>query len=259
MSREPRIRALIVDDEPWARRRIATLLAAEPDLEVVGECEDGAEAIAKINELAPDLVFLDVQMPEISGFDVIEAIGPECMPRVIFATAYESYALRAFEAQALDYLLKPFDEERFRKALERARKELRRADGGMGAELRALIESLGGARRHLRRLLVRTSGRVLFLKVGEIDWLEAADNYVAIHVGQSTHLLRETLQSLEQKLDPDQFARVHRSLIVNLDRVKELQPWFKGEQALLLKDGTRLTVGRAFRARIERLMANSVD
>lgn len=247
---------LIVDDEPWARKRIAALLKGEPDFEVAGECADGAEAVEKIVKLKPDLVFLDVQMPEMDGFDVVDAVGPEKMPRVIFATAYDRYAIRAFDANALDYLLKPFDEERFKRALDRVRREL--VQGDAGTSLRSLVEALRNGRSYLKRIVVKSRGRVIFLKTSELDWVEAAGNYVTLHVGKEEHLLRETMNALEPRLDPDQFIRIHRSSIVNIDRVRELQPWFRGEQMLVLKDGKQLTIGRAFRERLGKLTGNRV-
>ncbi|HEX9156257.1 MAG TPA: LytTR family DNA-binding domain-containing protein, partial [Nitrospira sp.] len=234
-----KMRVLIVDDEPWARKRIATLLKPETDIEIVKECAGGEAAIQAITECAPDLVFLDVQMPEVDGFEVLDAIGPERMPLVIFATAYDKYAIHAFEAQAIDYLLKPFDEDRFRKALCRARREL---DGKISSEraLSKLLESMRGERRYLQRLVAKSGGRVLFLKLADIDWLEATGNYVTLHAGKESHMLRTTMNALEPRLDPEQFARIHRSSIVNLDRVRELQPLFRGEHVLILKDGTQL-------------------
>lgn len=252
-----KIRSLIVDDEPWARKRIAALLRTEPDIEIVGECEDGEEAISKIAELSPDLVLLDVQMPKVDGFEVIEAIDPDRMPLVIFVTAYDEYALRAFDAHALDYLLKPFDEERFRKALERARKDLQRERAGTENDLRSLLDTLRHSRKYLQRLLVKSGGRVIFLRAADVDWFQASGNYIALHVGRESHLLRQTMNALEPKLDPDHFIRIHRSTIVNLDRVRELQPWFRGEQKLVLKNGTQLTVGRAFRDKLQRLLADA--
>jgi two-component system, LytTR family, response regulator len=253
-----KIRVLIADDEPWARKRIASLLRAEQDVEIVGQCSEGAAAIQQITELHPDLVFLDVQMPEVDGFEVVEAIGPGRMPLTIFATAYDKYALRAFDAHALDYLLKPFDEERFQKALERARRELLQDRAGLGHALASLLQSLRASGKFLQHMVVNSGGRVTFLKTAEIDWIEASNNYVTLHVGRDSHLLRSTMNALEPKLDSEQFVRIHRSAIVNLDRVKELQPWFRGEQVLILKDDTRLTVGRAFRIRLQKLLQNAV-
>jgi two-component system LytT family response regulator len=254
-----RLRTVVVDDESWARQRLVSLLRSAPDVDVVAECENGRDAIERIIELEPDLVLLDVQMPEIDGFDVVAALGPERMPSVVFATAFEEYAVRAFEAEAIDYLLKPFDEERLLRALARVRAQ----DGrGRGAEverrLRRLVEGLPDGRRYLRRLVVRTGERILFLRVAEVDWLEAQDNYVAVHAGAAIHLLRVTLNGLESRLDPADFVRVHRSTIVNLDRVRELSPWARGDLALVLKDGTRLTVGRAYRARLAGLLSNTL-
>jgi two-component system, LytTR family, response regulator len=253
-----KIRVLIVDDEHWARKRIATLLQSEADIEVVGECQDASEAIEAIARKKPELVFLDVQMAGASGFDVLEAIGSDHMPVVIFATAYDKYALRAFDVHALDYLLKPFDEERFQKALDRARKDLEKR-GSSEENLRALLASLRAGQGYLHRLVVKSGGRVTFLKAADIDWVEASGNYITLHVGRDTHLLRGTVATLEVKLDREQFVRIHRSAIVNLDRIKELQPWARGEQILVLKDGTRLTVGRAFRDRLEKFLQNAAQ
>jgi len=245
-----KMRVLIVDDEPWARKRIASLLKPEADVEIAGECSTGADAINKIEVLSPDLVFLDVQMPEINGFEVVDAVGPESMPLVIFATAYDGYALKAFDAHAFDYLLKPFDEERFRHALDRARRELQRPRTASEMPLRSLLDSLRKGSSYLSRLAVKSCGRIIFIKAKEIDWVEASGNYVTLHVGRESHLVRTTMNALEPKLDSEQFVRIHRSTIVNLDRIQELQPWFRGEQVLMLKDGTKLKVGRVFRDRL---------
>jgi two-component system LytT family response regulator len=223
----------------------------------VRECAGAEEAIQGITECAPDLVFLDVQMPEVDGFEVLEAIGTEHMPLVIFATAYDKYAIQAFDAQAIDYLLKPFDEPRFRQALNRARREL---EGRTSSEraLSKLLESVRGEQRYLQRLVAKSAGRVLFLKLGDIDWLEATGNYVTLHAGKESHMLRATMNSLEPRLDPAEFVRIHRSSIVNLDRVREMQPLFRGEQVLILKDGTQLGVGRAYRAKLLQQIGNVI-
>ena len=247
-----RIRALIVDDEPPARRRIRDLLEAEEDVEVVGECRDGRQAIATIESVRPDLVFLDVQMPEAGGFEVVEALGPERLPVVVFVTAYDQYALKAFEVHALDYLLKPFDRERFHAALQRVREELRRPrEGGIDPRIAALLEELRPAPRRLERIPVRTGARIRLVPVEEIDYLRAETNYVRLHVGERSHLVRDTLSGLEARLDPACFLRIHRSLIVNLSRVREVEPLFAGEYVVVLRDGTKLTSGRSFRARIQ--------
>jgi two-component system LytT family response regulator len=249
------IRALIVDDEEWARRRVLALLRPLDDVEVIGECAGGAEAVEAIRNLSPDLVFLDVQMPEFDGFDVLHSVGAGRMPMVVFTTAYDEYAVRAFEAHALDYLLKPFDDDRLRQAVGRAREELRKSRYS-GEALKSLIDSLRQDHRYLRRLVVRNGGRLLFLRAEDVDWFQAAANYVALHLSGREHLMRDTIASLESKLDPDQFVRIHRSSIVNLDRVRELSPWVRGEQVLTLTDGTSLPVGRAFRNRLRRLLSN---
>ncbi len=248
----PRIRALIVDDEPPARRRIRDLLEAEPDVEVVGECRDGRQAIATIEAVRPDLVFLDVQMPEAGGFEVVEALGPERLPVVVFVTAYDRYAVQAFEVHALDYLLKPFDRERFAAAVQRAREELRRPrEAGVDPRIVALLEELRPAARRLDRIPVRVGARIRLVPADEVDYFQAETNYVRLHVGKASHLVRDTLAGLEARLDPARFLRIHRSLVVNLSRVREVEPLFAGEYVLTLADGTRLTSGRSFRARIQ--------
>jgi two-component system LytT family response regulator len=247
-----KIQALIVDDERLARKRIRSLLKNERDVEVVGECADGAEALAAIRKQNPDLVFLDVQMPEMDGFQVLQSVGADQMPAVVFVTAYDKYALRAFEVHALDYLLKPFDEDRFGEALRRAKDQvLGSSNGDLHDRLLALIEHLRSGERYVDRLLVKASGRVLFLKTEDIDWIEAAGNYVRLHVGRESHLLRETMNTIETKLDPARFLRIHRSTIVNLDRIKEMQPWFSGEYVVLLKDGTELRLSRGYRDKFD--------
>jgi two-component system LytT family response regulator len=246
------IRALIVDDEPLARDRVASLLGAEPDVEVVGQCRDGREATAAILEQRPDLVFLDIQMPGADGFEVIEAVGPEEMPLVIFVTAYDQHALRAFEVRALDYLLKPFDQDRFRAALARARTQIEgRETGDLGRRLLALVQDMRPGPPKPDRLVVKSAGKIFFLRTDEIDWVEASGNYVRVHVGAESHLLRETMASLETKLDPDRFVRIHRSRIVNMERIKEMQPWFNGEFVVILTSGVRLTLSRGYREKLQ--------
>jgi two-component system, LytTR family, response regulator len=240
------IRVCIADDEPLARERIRTFLEQEPDVRVVSECADGAEAIAEIQRERPDLVFLDIQMPVVDGFGVLRALDDALPPAVIFVTAHDEYALQAFEVHALDYLLKPFNGERFRRALQRARLELlKEQPAGVSQRLLSLLEELQQqGRRPQERLVLKTSGRVSFLKVDEIDWIEAEGNYVRLHVGVTSHLLRETMKGIEARLDPSRFIRIHRSTIVNTDRIRELQPLFHGEYAVILQDGTRLTASR---------------
>jgi two-component system LytT family response regulator len=235
-----KLRVLIVDDEPLARHRLQRLLQAETDIEVLAECDDGRAAVVAIQESRPDLVFLDVQMPELSGFDVLAAVGAKQMPAVIFVTAYDRFAVQAFEAQAVDYLLKPFGEERVRKALERARQFL------AGGTQRALEEQMAGllrataAVRGTPCVLVKRRGRVLVLRPSEIDWIEAYGDYVRLHVRQESHLLRATLTDIEQRLGPQGFVRIHRSRLVNWERVREFVAEGERDSVVVLKDGARL-------------------
>jgi len=250
------MRVLIVDDERLARSRLRALLDEHaPDAEVVGECATGAEALAAIETLAPELVLLDVQMPEMDGFGVIEAVGAEQMPLVIFATAFDEYALQAFDVCALDYVTKPIDRERFADAVRRARQRLTTPPAASApdtkAQLQPLVEHLGRQSQRSARLAIKTEGRLLFLRTAEIDWVEAVDNYAKLHVGKETYTVRDTLSRLEQRLPAGRFLRVHRSTIVNVDRVKEIQPWFQGDWVLILHDGTRLTTGRSYRQRLQ--------
>ncbi|HLL72166.1 MAG TPA: LytTR family DNA-binding domain-containing protein [Pyrinomonadaceae bacterium] len=252
------IRTLIVDDEPLARERIKGFLAGERDIEFIGECADGREAVAAIQTLKPDLVFLDIQIPELDGFGVVESIGIEQMPAVIFVTAYDRYALQAFDVNALDYLLKPYNRERFRKAIERARAQLSNgAKGELNERLLSLLENLQTEQRHLERLMIKSSGRVFFLRTAEIDWIEAEGNYLRLHAGKDSHLLRETMNRLASKLNPDKFLRIHRSTLVNIERIKELQPLFSGDYVVILRDGKQLTLSRSYRDKLLELFENS--
>ncbi len=253
-----KIRTLIVDDEPLARERIRKLLQKETDVEILGECADGSEAVSAIRRDQPDLVFLDVQMPEVDGFGVLERLDREAMPAVVFVTAHDRFALRAFEVHALDYLLKPFDGERFRNALARAREQIRRRQSGeLSERIGKLLADLKAGGKHQERLAVKSAGRVLFLKVEEIDWIEAADNYVNLHSGNECHLHRETMAALEGRLPADKFMRISRSTIVNIERIKELQPLFHGEYAVILRNGTRLTLSRSHREKLNRLLGRT--
>jgi len=245
------IRVMIVDDEPLACERIRMLLDGEPELEIVSECRNGNDALRAIEKLNPDLVFLDVQMPELTGFQVLDRLDPARMPVVIFVTAYDRYALKAFEVSALDYLLKPFDRERFRRALGRARDELdRRKAGSVNEKVLKLLSELQRSKEYVDKLIVRAGGRVLFLRADEIDWIEAAGNYVRLHTGKEEHLYRETMTKLEEQLNPDRFARIHRSTIVNIERIKELQPWFRGDYMILLRDNSKLILSKTYRGRL---------
>ena len=252
------IKATIVDDEPWARSRIVALLSREDDFAVVSECATVEQALTSIANDKPDVVFLDVQLRDQTGFEVIASIGVDAMPLVVFATAYDDYTLRAFDAQALDYLLKPFDETRFQQSLGRVRKRLQARTNQHDA-MQRLMTQMQPERRYLQRLAVNHRDRVVFVRAQDVDWVEAAGNYVSVHVGSASYLLRETLNALESRLDPQQFMRLHRSAIVNVDRIQQLSPWVRGEQAAVLTNGTQLTVGRTYRARLAALLRNSVD
>jgi len=254
-----KIKVLVADDEPLARERLSGLLSQEPDIEVVGQARDGEEAVTAIHDDSPDLVFLDVQMPQMSGFDVIEAVGSDKMPLVIFVTTYDQHALKAFQVRALDYLLKPFDRERFKDALSRARKQLERDENGdLGRRLLALVKDLRRDQPKSDRLVVKSGGRLFFLRTDEIDWVEAAGNYVRLHVGPGSHLLRETMNAIEGRLDPEKFFRIHRSRIVNMERIQELQPWLNGEYAVLLRTGTRLTLSRGYREKLQDRLGRAI-
>jgi two-component system, LytTR family, response regulator len=248
----PQIRVLLVDDEPLARGMIREMLEADRDVEVVGECVNGEEAVAAIREHRPDLIFLDVQMPEESGFEVLENIKEEYTPHVIFVTAYDQYAVRAFEVHALDYLLKPFDRERFEAAWRRAKEHILKEKGGrLDERILTLLEELKAGAKYLERLVIKSGGRVFFLEADEIDWIEAEGNYVSVHSGKKSHLLRETISSLEAQLDPKKFRRVHRSAIVQLAKIKELQPWFHGEYRIVLHSGAQLMLSRNYRENLQ--------
>lgn len=247
----PNCRVLIVDDEPISRRRLRRLLLLEPDCGIVAECENGREAVEALEREHVDVLFLDVQMPEMDGFQVVHAIA-RSHPLIIFTSAYDEYALKAFEVHAFDYLLKPFDRRRFRESLQRARMQIAQAKPAIPHDrILTLFESLANARNAPDRIAIRSNGRVIFLKLGEIDWIEAADNYVCLHCGRETHILRETMTDLEARLDPARFIRVHRSAIVNLDCIRELQPWFRGDYKVMLNDGTELTLTKNHREKLE--------
>jgi two-component system, LytTR family, response regulator len=242
-----RLSAVVVDDETLARKRIKRLLGSEPDIDVIAECANGRDAVALLKKQTPDLMFLDVQMPEMDGFEVLRAIGPKRVPAVVFVTAYDDYALQAFDVNALDYLLKPFDKKRFHEAIERARDRLTDRQGVVSERLAALLESVGGNHSNHSRIAVKTGGKVMFVNTGDIDWIEAADNYACLHCSGVTHVLRETMSSLEARLDRRTFLRIHRSIIVNVDRIAEMQPWFRGDYLIILKDRTKLKLSRTYR------------
>ncbi len=251
-----RIRALIVDDEPIAREGLRTLLAAEAGIEIIAECRNGREAVKAIREQSPDLVFLDVQMPKMSGFDVVNEVGGRNMPAVVFVTAHDQYAIRAFEIDAMDYLLKPFDEERFRKTIDRVRTHLQHGPlTGFNQSLSALLTRLNRDEpKHNERIVIKSGGRIFFVNEAEVDWIEAAGNYVRLHVGDKSHLLRETMDGMCARLAVDKFVRIRRSLIVNVERIRELQPLFKGEYQIILEDGTELSSSRRYRDHLNPLL-----
>ncbi|HEY2169470.1 MAG TPA: LytTR family DNA-binding domain-containing protein [Candidatus Angelobacter sp.] len=237
--------ALIVDDEPLARRSIRKHLKTFPEFEVAGECGDGESAVAAIREQKPDLVFLDIQLPEFDGFDVIRAVGKHEMPVTIFVTAYDRYALQAFEAHALDYLLKPFSDDRFRDSLLRARTTLQMGkQQAPNHQLSRLLEEIDKKKDYLERIPVPTKGRFLFFNVRDLDWIEAEGNYLRLHGGPTSHLIRGNMNDMEAKLDPDRFMRIHRSTIVNLQRIREVQPWFHGHHRVVMTNGQELKLSR---------------
>jgi two-component system LytT family response regulator len=281
-----KLRVLIVDDEALARQRLRRLVQAEPDAEVIGECADGREAVDAIRRARPDLVCLDVQMPELDGFGVLQAVGVESAPHVVFVTAYDAHALRAFDVHAVDYVLKPVDADRFRVAFDRARQAHARASAadrlghlldtvrsvsngvgnGIGSGATgggtsvapldggpiAAHDGAGGTSSYASRILVKHDGRMFFVKVGDIDWIEADRNYVRLHVGAAAHTIRERISHLEETLDPRVFARIHRSTIVNINRIREMQQWFSGDYVVVLENGTRLRLSRHYRDQVER-------
>lgn len=253
-----KIRTLIVDDMLMARQRIKTFLADYKEIEIIGECEDGQEAIEAIKTFNPDLVFLDVQMPEADGFEVIDMIGAEQMPVVIFVTAYDEFALQAFEASALDYLLKPFDAERLSKAMRRAKREIQlRQNGEINNQLGLLLTEVTKESKYLKRIIVKAVEQTILLSVEDVDWISAAGNYLELHAAQETYLIRERMSRLEQKLNPDMFARIHRSTMVNLDRIKKLHPLFHGDHLVVLNDGTELNMSRTYHEKFILLLNNS--
>jgi two-component system LytT family response regulator len=248
-----KLTAIIVDDEPLARERIRTLLTAEPNVTVLAECASGPEAVRAVRQQPPDVLFLDIQMPEMDGFQVLKALGSP-LPLVIFVTAYDEHAVRAFEEQALDYLLKPFKPARFRAALARAQERLaKRQPDDITRQLLALLEHKQETQTYLARIAVRDRDRVRFVKTADVDWLEASGNYVILHVGREKHVLRETLTALETQLSPKEFLRLSRSAIVNLNRVQQVEPAFNDEHVVVLNDGTRLALTRGVRELQERL------
>jgi len=249
-----KIRTLIVDDQLLARELLRRMLKNEPDIEVVGMPASGREAVEAINTLAPDLVFLDVRMPELDGFGVLAQINGTRMPVIIFVTANDDFARRAFDVHALDYLVKPCAVDRLQTALQRARKQLQRNQAGeIQRRLEALLGDLKARPKLAERLPIKSEGRIVFLRLSDIDWVEAADNYVKLHAGNETHMLRETMTALEAKLPSERFLRISRSAMVNIEQIKELHPMFHGEYVIMLRSGARVTLTRGYRAKLQRL------
>jgi two-component system LytT family response regulator len=268
-----KIRALIVDDESLARKALRAMLKDDSEMEVIAECRNGKEAVIVIREQSPDVVFLDIQMPEMDGLEVVEEVGVNQMPVTVFVTAYDKYALRAFEAHALDYLLKPFDHDRFNTALQRAKTNVRQQKlGEISENLFAVLQDMkpktsespletdnrkadnAAHKEPIDRVVIKSSGRIYFLKIEEIDWVEGAGDYLSLHSGSQTHLIRETMGNFHAKLDPKKFLRIHRSTIVNVERVKDIRPLFKGEYVITLTSGKRLKSSRGYRHQLQALL-----
>ena len=254
-----KIRTLIVDDEMLGRRLIRRLMADEGGFQVIGECPDGDKAVDFITREKPDLVFLDIQMPELDGFGVLRELDPANLPIVIFVTAHDKFALRAFEAHGMDFLLKPIDEDRFRQALHRARTYFDgKASDTVRSRLADLVADLPERSRYISRLMVKSAGGAIFLKAGEIDWIGSEGNYVKLSSGKSNYLLRGRLSELEKRLDPDLFFRIHRSTIVNLDRIRQFKPSFQGDGAIVLADGTQLVASREYRKKLQQSLSHEL-
>lgn len=266
-ARTKKITVLIVDDEPLARRTLRDLLAADPEVEIIGECSSGLEAVKFIRQQMPDVLFLDIQMPGMNGFEALTKVEHERIPAIVFVTAYDQYALKAFDVHALDYLLKPFTDQRFEEALRQAKahvelREVNRLSQSLLALLREQASAADGSinrKGFLNRFMIKSGGRVSFVKADEVDWIAADDYYIKLHVGAKTHLLRLSMNELEEKLDPKRFLRIHRSTIINFDRVKELHQNPNGEYAVVLKDGTELKLSRNRRERLEELLTNDYE
>jgi two-component system, LytTR family, response regulator len=242
---------LIIDGDPLWRERINKMLKDDPDIEIIGQCGDPYKALQIVQEMPPDLIILDMQMPEIDSPSILEMFDVESGPLIIYMTAHKQYAVRAFELDALDFLLKPFDRDRFERAIQRAKAEIdRKRSDRLNDRIIATLEELKWRPSYLERLIVKNEGHMYFLRTDEIDWMEAEGNYVCVHVGKKTHLLRQPISTLENKMDPKKFLRIHRSIIVNVDRMQELYPWFHGDYRVILNDGTQLTLSRYYREKL---------
>ncbi len=258
MTENHKIRVLIVDDEPLGRTLVRRMLDAHQEVEIIGEATSGREAVAAIETETPDLVFLDVQMPETDGFAVLDTVRGK-QPAIIFVTAYDEYAVRAFEVNALDYLLKPYDRKRFEQAFERAVRQIQnQKDNHVGEQILSLLSETKSPEKFIERFIIKASGRVFFLKAEEIMWIEAEGNYVLLHTPHKKHIFREAIGNLEQKLNPHKFCRVSRSVIVNLDFVRELQPFFRGDYQVILQNGTELKLSHRYRQNLNRYFGGSI-
>jgi two-component system LytT family response regulator len=250
------LRVVIVDDEKLARDRVRRFLSSDAGVEIIGECDGGAAAIKAIAQLIPDVVFLDIQMPEVNGFDVVASLHASKLhtPRIVFVTAYDEHAVRAFEVNALDYIVKPFSSARVRAAIGRARDYLSRDSGDYDRRLEALLSQIapGSGSRWEERIAIRSRDRIVFVRTSDIDWIETAGNYIRVHTGDKAHLVRDSLTALAARLDPSRFIRIHRRILVNADHVQELQPWFSGDWIVIMTTGTKLRLSRNFRELIER-------
>lgn len=250
------IRTLIVEDMKLARERLKLTLARDSEIEIIGECSDGEEAFIAIQELQPELVFLDVQMPKMSGFEVVKAVGVEEMPTVVFVTAFDEFALKAFEVNAVDYLLKPFDEERLLKTVARIKRQIKQAGrGDMEERLFQLLGEVRNKPEYVKRLSVKTAQHTILVLTEDIDWIGGAGNYLELHCGKDVYLIRERFHQLEQKLNPEQFVRIHRSIIVNIDRIKALHPMFNGDHLIILQSGTKLNVSRTYHEKLIQMIS----
>lgn len=253
------LKVLIVDDEPLARERIRSFLEHEKDIEICAECADGLEAAKAIVRFSPGLIFLDIQMPELDGFGLIQTIGIENMPFIIFVTAFDEYAIQAFEAQALDYLLKPFDRERFQKALDRARTFIQKDRvEDLNDRIKKMLFSTAPQEEYLKRIVVKNPGKIYFVPVEEILWIEAAGNYLDVHTGEKTHCIRETMRNMESQLDPQSFLRIHRSTIVNVNQIKEMKPYLQNDFVVILSNGDQLVMSRTYRMNMEKLLRKNL-
>lgn len=258
MTEHHKIRVLIVDDEPLGRTLLRRMLDAHAEVEIIGECESGREAIAAIEADAPDLIFLDVQMPDMNGFETLEKVKGK-QPAVIFVTAYDEYAIGAFEVNALDYLLKPYDRKRFEQAFARALQHFQNRTGNaVGEQILSLLSETKSPPQFIERFIIKAGGRVIFLKAEEIIWIEAERNYVLLHIQQKAHIFREAISNLEEKLNPQKFCRISRSVIVNLDFIRELQPFFRGDYTVVLQNGTELKLSHRYRRNLNRYFGGSI-